>query len=534
MKADYIKEIIDQYGALPYKCILFDGPWGVGKSYAIDQALSDNNSVCHISMFGIKDAQEIYHEVFSQLAMKDKGKVSEVVSKMVDAGAVVSEKMALVKNIVSSFVKEKELFLNISKTFKKLRLIVIDDLERMQDNIDLKEVFGIIEELKKCNNVKVILVAHKAESSDVDLFEKYSEKVIDRTYYITERPENVDWPKLNIHHGFITQFLDIHNVKNLRTLQKAQNLYDDVKLKLKDSYLEEFYDEIRLACFGIVVESIDNLYYKEPDKNQKGTAQILQDASNRLEFRINNYYLRGTRISKNMVELLKKYYENEIELLEDEIEAEYQIFIHAGEKANFYKSDKELELVLPHLADNIRQETNIAKLMRYADEYIIWSEHLQIDTKKTLYEYKEKLHEIIYAEVMKGNIEYLTYGIESFYIQSQTNKKIVKELNETIKIETVKAYVEYLSLSTEGEQAYQYSYFLRSFVNNSYLKDAISGNIDALYNEKSFPIRNVTEKNIGHPKILCMCYIMIIRVDFWNIVMNLKMSVIIWQLIGLM
>lgn len=494
MKADYIKEIIDQYGALPYKCILFDGPWGVGKSYAIDQALGDNNSVCHISMFGIKDAQEIYHEVFSQLAMKDKGKVSEVVSKMVDAGAVVSEKMALVKNIVSSFVKEKELFLNISKTFKKLRLIVIDDLERMQDNIDLKEVFGIIEELKKCNNVKVILVAHKAESSDVDLFEKYSEKVIDRTYYITERPENVDWPKLNIHHGFITQFLDIHNVKNLRTLQKAQNLYDDVKLKLKDSYLEEFYDEICLACFGIVVESIDNLYYKEPDKNQKGTAQILQDASNRLEFRINNYYLRGTRISKNMVELLKKYYENEIELLEDEIEAEYQIFIHAGEKANFYKSDKELELVLPHLADNIRQETNIAKLIRYTDEYIIWSEHLQIDTKKTLNEYKEKLHEIIYSEVMKGNIEYLTYGIESFYIQSQTNKKIVKELNETIKIETVKAYVEYLSLSTEGEQAYQYSYFLRNFVDNSYLKDAISGNIDAIYNEKSFPICNVTEE----------------------------------------
>ena len=284
----------------------------------------------------------------------------------------------------------------------------------------------------------MILVAYTAELPRKELFKKYSEKVVDRIYYITERPENVDWPKLNIHHGFITKFLDIHNVKNLRTLQKAQNLYDDVKLKLKDSYLEEFYDEIRLACFGIVVESIDNLYYKEPDINQKGTDQILQDVSNRLDFRINNYYLRGTRISNSMVELLKKYYENEIELLEAEIEAEYQIFIHAGEKANFYKSDKELELVLPHLADNIRQETNIAKLMRYADEYIIWSEHLQIDTKKTLDEYKEKLHEIIYAEVMNGNIEYLTYGIESFYIQSQTNKKIVKEINETIKIDTVK------------------------------------------------------------------------------------------------
>ena len=50
MKADYIKEVINQYTKLPYKCILFDGPWGIGKSYAIDQVLSDNKNVCNISM----------------------------------------------------------------------------------------------------------------------------------------------------------------------------------------------------------------------------------------------------------------------------------------------------------------------------------------------------------------------------------------------------------------------------------------------------------------------------------------------------
>ncbi len=493
MKADYIKEIINQYGKLPYKCILFDGPWGVGKSYAIDQALSDNNNACHISMFGMKDAQEIYHEVFFQLAMKGKHKISDLVSRAMDVGAIISKKMDIAKRIITALVKEKELFINMSKTFNELHLIVIDDLERMNDSVELEEIFGIIEELKKCNYIKVILVAHTTEFLKKDLFDKYSEKVIDRTYYITECSENVDWAKLNIHCGFITQFLNVHDVKNLRTLQKAQNLYDDVKLKLKDGYLDEFYDEIRLACFGIVVESTDHLYYKDPDKKQKDSmAQVVQNASNKLEFRINNYYLRGTRISRNMVELLNKYYKNEIELLEDDIEAEYQIFIHAGEKGNFYKSDNELKNVLPGLAENIKKETNIAKLLRYADEYIIWSEHLQIDIKKLLDEYKEKLHDMIYAEVMKGNIEYLTYGIELFHIQSQTHKNIVKQLNETIKIEAVKAYIEYLSLNTEGEQAYQYSYFLRNFSNSS-LKDAISGNIDTLYNEKSFPIHNVTE-----------------------------------------
>lgn len=75
-------------------------------------------------------------------------------------------------------------------------------------------------------------MANTNEMSQKERFDKYSEKVIDRTYYITERPEKVDWAKLRIHHGFITEFLSKHHVKNLRTLQKEQNLYDDVRLKL--------------------------------------------------------------------------------------------------------------------------------------------------------------------------------------------------------------------------------------------------------------------------------------------------------------
>ena len=138
MKADYIKEIINQYGKLPYKCILFDGPWGVGKSYAIDQALSDNNNVCYISMFGMTDAQEIYHEAFFRLAMKDKRKISELLFKAMNVLDIISKKMNVAKRIIAAFVKEKELFLDISKTFNEFHFIVIDDLERMNDSIELE------------------------------------------------------------------------------------------------------------------------------------------------------------------------------------------------------------------------------------------------------------------------------------------------------------------------------------------------------------------------------------------------------------
>lgn len=495
MKADYINNIIESYDKSPYECILIDGPWGVGKSYAIKEALKNNNNVCNISMFGLKDAQEIYHEVFFQLAMKDKKKIRILISKVINAYSTVSGKMATIKGVIESLVTEKELFLNISKGFSDLHFIIIDDLERMNYNINLQEVFGIIDELKRCNYVKVILVANTKEISQKELFHQYSEKVIDRTYSITERPEKVYWANLKIHHAFITEFLSKHPVKNLRTLQKAQNLYDDIRLRLQNSYKDEFYTEIRLACYAIVVETIDNLYYRMPDSNQTDTMmKFIQESQNKLESRIINYYLQGTKISNNMVEILQKYYENKFEINADEIDAEYQIFIHAGDKANYYKSDDELKQVLPSLAQNVIQETNIAKMLRYADEYFIWNEHLQLDTDQLKKEYQSKLCNMIYKEIMNGNIEYLTYGVEVFHIQSQTNKNIVKEVNQTVKNKAIDEYVRYLSGHTHGEQAYQYSYTLRRFVDNAFFKDAISRNVNALYNEKSLPIHDVTEQ----------------------------------------
>ncbi len=497
MKADYIKDIIASYHDLPYECILIDGPWGVGKSYAIKEALVDDNGVCDVSMFGLKSAQEIYHEAFFQLIIKTKKKkaLREFTSKAINWIAGFSDKISFIKGAMESLVTEKELFLYYSKGFKDLRFIVIDDLERMNDNIKLEEVFGIIEELKRCLHLKVILVANTEEMSQKEQFEKYSEKVIDRTYHITECSAKVDWVKLRIHPGFITDFLNKHQVKNLRTLQKAQNLYDDVRLKLSDDYGDEFYDEIRWACYAIVVESVENLYYREfDDAGQDVPTKIVRESSNKLENRIIDNYLRRARISKNMAVMLQRYYENESDLIADEVGAEHQIFVHAGEKANYYKSDDELKLVLPELAKKVREEPDFGNMLKYADAYFIWSEHLQIDDSQMKDEYKTKLSNMMYEEAKDGSMEFLTYGFGAFEAQSQTSKGMIEEVKEIVKIRVIKEYIKYLSETTHGERAYQYSYTLRKFVDNMFSKDIILGKVDALYNEKSFPIHDVTEQ----------------------------------------
>ena len=493
MTADYIKEIIKKYDKMPYDCILIDGTWGIGKTYAIKDALKERKNVCFVSLFGMKDVQQIFHETFYQLGLKDKNGIQKIISRLIDVVAVFSKKVGVAKGILESIIKEKELFFELTKTFQELHIIVIDDLERMNDSISMEEMFGIIDEIKRCNYVKVILVANTSEIRNKEVFEKYSEKVIDRIYQMTEHTDNIAWSKLNINCGFINQFLKVHKVRNLRTLQKAQNLYDDVRLQLKDEYMDAFYDEIRLACYGIVVESTDGLYYREnEDTNNDPVSNVTFNLTNRLEFRIKNHYLRGVRISGNMVDIIQKYYENKAEINAEEVDGEYQIFLHAGDKANYYKSDEEMKLVLPKLAENIRTENNIGKLIKYADEYLIWSEHLELDTKQILMEYEQKIHDMIYAEVVNGKLDYLSYTID-IHIQSETNRNIINKLIQDIKIELVRLYVQYLSEDTHGDLAYDYSYNLRNFMNNTYYKKAVSGNIDELYNKKSFPIDDVTE-----------------------------------------
>ena len=86
MKADNIKNIISDIDHLPYRAILFDGTWGIGKSYAVNEALEANPNVCKISMFGLKDTRQIYHEALFQLALKNNigGKIGEIANNILD------------------------------------------------------------------------------------------------------------------------------------------------------------------------------------------------------------------------------------------------------------------------------------------------------------------------------------------------------------------------------------------------------------------------------------------------------------------
>lgn len=494
MRADCIYDIIKKFGCFSYDCILFDGPWGIGKTYAIDKALEEQENVCSISMFGLQNSQQIYHEVLCQFVLKNNkaGKIAGAATEVLDGISNIWKSVSSVKEVLQSIAREKELFLLLSKGFDSLHIIVIDDLERVSDRINIEEVFGIVEELKKCNNVKIILVANidELQENNKEIFKKHNEKVIDRIYHITEKPEKINWGEIGIHAGFMQEFLSVHKVKNLRTLKKAQRFYDDVYILVNQIDNQQFKDEIRLICFAIVVESTDNLYYKQNDNEDDSNKKIFNELHNELLYRI-LLYLQEVRSSRNLVNILLEYYNNQIVLSTSDIMLEYKIFLQAGNKPNYFKTDDEIRRILPKIEDDIVKATTIGELNRNADEYEMWSETIGEDNASMLDKYREIVRNLLWNEVKKENEDILGYSYDLWHLEAEKVKEIYEEERNAVRKMVIQHYVDYLKETTKGQMAFEYSRKLREYCANNYYKEIIKENIDKLYNRKSFPVDEI-------------------------------------------
>ena len=422
------------------------------------------------------------------------GKIGEIANNILDGASKIWDKVGQAKEAVQSIVNEREMFLLLSKEFTSVHIIVIDDLERMSDDINLEDIFGIIEELKQCNYVKVIVIANTDEiqSDKKVVFEKYNEKAIERIYHITERAEKVTWSKMNIHADFVEKFLEIHKVKNLRALEKAQRFFEDVKLFCNSDMSEQFKEELRLICFAVVVESIENLYYKEIDSDNSDSVEKMANTIGNMPLHRIGRYLYGIKCSTNLVEMILKYYEEGV-LNEEQLEAEYKLFLNSGDKPNYYKSDEEIRLVLPILREKMLEAKSLAELNEFADAYVVWNDVLEENNESVLSEYRNILKEMLEKTVLDGKEEILSYSYDLFHMSAEQIKRIYQEENKEMMKFLIETYVGYLKKTTHGKRAYEYSYKLRNNFDSSYYQDIIISEIDKLYNRISFPVDNVDE-----------------------------------------
>lgn len=258
MEATKIIEIIDKLDDLPYQKILIDGMWGIGKTKHIIDSIKGKNNIYYISVFGKKTINAFYEELYYLLLSKHGVKARKILKNI---GEVNFSKMGF--NISIPLISD--IFEEIQEKLKtKANLvIVIDDLERISDELDIKEILGFIDSVTKNRGIKIVLVASSDNFSKKtkDTFENYREKSLDRIFKITTYAENA--PENIMGSDLWLGIRDIHianELHNLRTLEKTNQFVKEVMLELNNGQFNDKFKENDLyrICFAVVVFVVEH------------------------------------------------------------------------------------------------------------------------------------------------------------------------------------------------------------------------------------------------------------------------------------
>jgi len=181
-------------------CILINGEWGIGKTYAIYQWIKNNEefyNIKYISVFGKSKARDIENAILIKLAglvdIKESGKDKKTKNRfnllVRGIGDVALQALSLKTGIA---FEAAEYVKNISveefpdpKSKDKKTIICIDDLERKSD-IKIIDLLGLIERTTQNYNVIVISNTKQFSAEDKTKFDEYREKVIDYEFVINK------------------------------------------------------------------------------------------------------------------------------------------------------------------------------------------------------------------------------------------------------------------------------------------------------------------------------------------------------------
>ena len=186
--------------------ICLSGKWGVGKTYTWNELLKNafNNSTvkpakyAYVSLFGLETLGDVRRSLFENTvesaAFQPKSdleptmesasnRLSQLASKW-RAGAAIARGLPIIADYGG--LAEKMGFLDV-----KNQIVCVDDLERISDKLKVKDVLGLVSDLKEKKNCKVILLLNSEmlNGGNADDFRTQLEKVIDVQLEFSPNPE---------------------------------------------------------------------------------------------------------------------------------------------------------------------------------------------------------------------------------------------------------------------------------------------------------------------------------------------------------
>jgi len=267
IKEKFIQIFKDESAA----CTTINGKWGVGKTYFWHKFVEDNSnklnkSFVYISLFGKDSVNQIVKEIIFQAyrASKVISEVSEKAKylkfdKILDS--VVPTLGSAIIGCISFF--EKKDFENI--------VICFDDFERLSNKLSIKDVFGLISELKEQKNCHIVMIFN-TEELKLDDIKRYKDKIVDYEFNYNPTAENtykIIEDKLKVFKDYPLEYFKKHNINNIRIMKRVVTALNDFGFLEKD--LKDFkYTEQILVKDIMEIATINalklNMDFKELDK----------------------------------------------------------------------------------------------------------------------------------------------------------------------------------------------------------------------------------------------------------------------------
>lgn len=252
MSAVLIEKEIERFLASPEPEVLcLRGHWGVGKTYSWEQILRrarDKNAIAlssyaYVSLFGRDSLDQLKYAIFENgMSLADIGNEPTVETFKSNAAALFKrigkQTFSFLQNLPqpSDYASELQAlsFLSVRD-----RLICIDDLERMGQHLLMKDVLGLISDLRDQKGCKVVIILNDdaLEGRDKAEFDLYNEKVIDRSLEFA--PEAVDSVRVAVLGDdpalqTLREALIALDIANIRVIKKIERLVLHVTPLLKD------------------------------------------------------------------------------------------------------------------------------------------------------------------------------------------------------------------------------------------------------------------------------------------------------------
>lgn len=174
------------------------GTWGVGKTHAWTrrylararaESIASVSKYSYVSLFGLNSLEQFRQNLIIGALTRDLDRIAP--GSIFDKGKRMLQSLAEPLQKFSKFGQYSGLLASVAFNLLDGQLFCIDDLERKGVGLSIKDILGLVTQLKEEKKCKVVIILNVGdlEGTDKDEFQTYHEKVIDLSLTYAPTPE---------------------------------------------------------------------------------------------------------------------------------------------------------------------------------------------------------------------------------------------------------------------------------------------------------------------------------------------------------